>query len=234
MINSKKHKIIINKIRFEVVSADTVFYEFLGDSRFYYSFDQLLAEEDKAKFIDNVKNGYPDWFVVHIMALKGPNVPCYAKLEEISGSENVTIVLLDIDKLRESEWLLDKRSRVNEAIHGLYGDDAFVYYPNKDMVEIVTGTGAHMTSETMFLSTLQKNLEAVTEDKNSVNEFITGLRNGSRYLFVKADGSIRNNGNESKHSIIKCAGLYENGVYTMAVGYIHEYMERTYTDTRKV
>lgn len=234
MINSKKHKVIINKRRLDVISADTDFYEFVDDSRFYYSFDRFVAEEDKKKFIDNVANNYQDWFVVHILALNGTKIPCYVKLLEITSSENVEIVLLDIDKLRESEWLLDKRSRVNEAIHGLYGDDAFVYYPDRDEVEIITGSGAHMSCQLMSLVQLQKNLDMVTEDKNAVNEFITGLRNGSRYLFIKVDGCVRNSGNEAKHSIIKCAGLYENGVYNMAVGYIHEYMERTYTDTRKI
>ena len=234
MINSKKHKVIINKKRLEVLSVDTDFYEFVDDIRFYYSFDQLLLEEDKKKFIECVNSGCQDWFVIHVLTLKGEAIPCYVKLQEISGSENVSIVLLDIDRMRESEWLLDKRSKVNEAIHGLYGDDAFAYYPERDEVEIVTGTGAHTLSQTMTLKEFQKTLESVTEDVNSVNEFITGLRNGSRYLFVKTDGSIKTNGTEAMHCIIKCAGLYENGVYNMAVGYIHEYMERTYTDTRKV
>lgn len=234
MINSKKHKVIINKKRLEMVSADTDFYEFVDDSRFYYSFDRLIQEEDKKKFIDNVANGNPNWFVIHVIALNGKIVPCYVRLQDISCSENVEVVLLDIDRLRESEWLLDKRSRVNEAIHGLYGDDAFVYYPERDEVEIITGAGAHMSCQKMSLNQLQENLDKVTSDKDAVSEFITGLRNGSRYLFIKADGCIRNNNNEAKHSIIKCAGLYENGVYDMAVGYIHEYMERTYNDTRKI
>ena len=234
MINSKKHKVIINKNRLDVISADTDFYEFMDDSRFYYSFERLLQEEDRKKFMDNVECGYTDWFVVHVLALNGMAVPCYAQLHDISSSENIEVVLLDIERLRESEWLLDRRSKVNETIHELYGDDSFVYYPNRDEVEIITGTGVHMTCQKMSLDQLQKNLDKVTEDKNSVNEFISGLRNGSRYLFVKADGCVRNSGSEAKHSIIKCSGLYENGVYIMAVGYIHEYMERTYNDTRKL
>ena len=234
MINSKKHKVIINNRRLYVISADTAFYEFLADTRFYYSFDRLLLEEDRKKFIDKVENGFSDWFVVHIVDLDGTQIPCYVKLQEITASENVEITLLDIDKLRESEWLLDRRSKVNEAIHGLYGDDAFVYYPDRDEVELISGHGVHMTSQRMSLEQLQKNLEQVTDDINAVNEFIGGLRNGSRYLFIKVDGTIRNNSKEAKHSIIKCAGLYENGVYSMTVGYIHEYMERTYNDARKI
>ena len=234
MFNSKKHKVIINKYRLDVISADTAFYEFLADTRFYFSFDRLVHEDDMAKFIRNVEAGYQDWFVVHIVELDGTPIPCYAKLQDISASDNVEITLLDIEMLRESEKLLDKRSVVNEAIHGLYGDDAFVYYPNRDEVEIITGTGAHTSCQRMSLSQLQKNLEQVTEDSNAINEFISGLRNGSRYLFIKVDGSVKNVKSDTRHSIIKCAGLYENGTYTMAVGYIHEYMERTYSDTRKI
>lgn len=234
MFNSKKHKVIINKYRLDVISADTAFYEFLADTRFYFSFDRLIHEDDRAKFIRNVEAGHQGWFVVHIVELDGTPIPCYAKLQEISASDNVEVTLLDIEMLRESEWLLDKRSAVNEAIHGLYGDDAFVYYPNRDEVEIITGTGAHTSCQRMSLSQLQKNLEQVTEDGNAINEFISGLRNGSRYLFIKVDGSVKNVKSDTRHSIIKCAGLYENGTYTMAVGYIHEYMERTYSDTRKI
>lgn len=234
MLNSKKHKIIINKKRFDVISADTDFYEFLDDARFYYSFDRLIQADDVQKFIANVENGYQEWFVVHILNMEGNPIPCYVKLQEITTTENVEVVLLDIDKLRESERRLEQRSRVNEAIHGLYGDDTFVYYPDRDEVEIITGTGAHMSCQRMSLSQLQKNLEMVSEDGNAINEFISGLRNGSRYLFIKVDGNVRNVNSDFGHSIIKCAGLYENGVYTMAVGYIHEYMERTYNDTRKI
>ena len=234
MINSKKHKIIINKRRLEVISADTDFYEFLDDSRFYYSFDRLVAEEDKQRFIKNVEQGCQEWFVVHVLDLKGKPVPCYVRLQEITSSDNVEVLLLDIEMLRESEWLLDRRSHVNEAIHGLYGDDAFVYYPGRDEVEIITGTGAHMTCTRMSLGQLQKNLEQLTEEENTVKEFISGLRNGSRYLFIQVDGSVHNVNSNSGQSIIKCAGLYENGNYYMAVGYIHEYMERTYSDTRKI
>lgn len=234
MINSQKHKIIINKKRLDIVSADTDFYEFIGDSRYYYTFDRLIEEQDQSKFADCMEKENQNWFVIHLLSLDEEVIPCYARINEFSVSENIELVLLDIDRLRESEWQLNKRRKVNEAIHGLYGDDAFVYYPEHDEVEIITGTGVHASCQKMSLERLQKNLDLVTEDKNSINEFVAGLRNGSRYLFIKADGSIRNNGNEAKHSIIKCAGLYENGVYYMAVGYIHEYMERTYTDTRKI
>ncbi len=234
MINSKKHKVIINRRRLEVVSADTDFYEFMDDSRFYYSFDRLIQEEDRQKFIDNVNNDLKDWFVIHVVATDGTAVPCYTRLQDIGVTENVEVLLLDIEMLRESEWALERRSRLNEAIYGLYGDDTFMYYPYKDEVEIITGTGAHMSSQRMSLERFQKNLESVTEDGNAVNEFISGLRNGSRYLFIKVDGNTRNGSSDAGHSIIKCAGLYENGKYTLAVGYIHEYMERTYNDTRKI
>lgn len=234
MIGSKKHKVIINKKRLDVISADTAFYEFLGDTRFYYSFDRLILEDDRTKFLRYMESEYGEWFVLHIVEPDGTPIPCYALLQEITASENVEVVLLDIDMLRESERVLDKRSKVNEAIHGLYGDDSFVYYPLREEVEIITGAGAHMSCQRMSLEGLQKNLEQVTEDSNAVNEFITGLRNGSRYLFIKVDGCVKNGGGDTGHSIIKCTGLYENGVYNMAVGYIHEYMERTYTDTRKI
>lgn len=234
MINSKKHKVFINKKRLDVISADTDFYAFMDDSRFYFSFDRFLREADKQIFLDNMEKGYADWFVVHILPIKGEPVPCFIKLQEVTASENVEISLLDINMLRKSEWELEQQSKVNEAIRDLYGDDTFIYYPARDEIEIITGAGAHTACQIMSLEQLQKNLELVTEDTNAVNNFIAGLRNGSRYLFIQVDGGIRNNGTEAKHSIIKCAGLYENGVYNLAVGYIHEYMERTYSDTRKI
>lgn len=234
MINSKKHKIIINRKRMDVISADTDFYEFLDDSRFYFSFDRLISEEDRQKFVYNVERDYREWFVAHILDAKNKQVPCYVKLQGCACSDNVEVVLLDIEMLRESEKLLEKRSRVNEAIHGLYGDDAFVYYPERDEVEIISGTGAHMTCSRMSLMQLQKNLGMLTEERNTISEFISGLKNGSRYLFIKVNGSIHNVNSGTGHSIIKCAGIYENGVYDLSVGYIHEYMERTYSDTRKI
>lgn len=234
MINSKKHKVIINKKSLDIMSADTDFYEFMGDSRFYYTLERLLVEEDRKRLRNLIAKESRDWFVIHLMDEEGREIPCYARLQKFSVSENIEVLLLDIDRLRESEWQLDKRRKVNEAIHGLYGDDAFVYYPAQDEVEIITGMGNRMSCQKMSLDCLQKNLDMVMEDKNSINEFISGLRNGSRYLFIQADGCIWNTEKEVKHSIIKCAGLYENGEYYMAVGYVHEYMERTYTDTRKI
>ena len=234
MINSKKHKIIINKKRLEVISADTDFYVFLEEARIYYSFDQLIMVEDRQRLIQNIEQHCQDWFVVHILDLEGRQVPCYVKLRELSSSDNIEIILLDIEKLRQSEWQLKKQCLVNGAIQGLYGDDKFLYYSDKDEVEIITGTGAQMISNRMPLEQLQKNLEQLTEEKDTVNEFISGLRSGSRYLFIKVNGNVCNISSESSHSIIKCAGLYENGSHYMSVGYIHEYMERTYKDTRKI
>lgn len=234
MLNSKKHKIIINKRRMDIISADSDFYEFMNDTRAYFSFDRLISENDRQKFTEFVESGYPDWFVVNILDEDNVAVPCYAKLEEMQGSENVEIVLLDIDQLRESEWLLEKNTRVNDVILGLYGDDGFTYYPEREEVEIIVGTGAHKSNLRMSLTQLQKRLELLTTDENSVKEFISGLRNGSRYLFIKVDGSVKKRNNEIGHCIIKCAGIYEKGEYTMSVGYIHEYVERTYSDTRKI
>ncbi|MBP3568415.1 MAG: GGDEF domain-containing protein [Lachnospiraceae bacterium] len=234
MINSKKHKILLNKTDFQVLSADTDFYKFVDNVRFYCPFDKLIYEEDRAKFSEFVSRGAQGWIVIHMLAQDGTAVPCYLSANEISGSDNLEIVLLDVDKVVESEWTLDKRSRVNEAIHGLYGDDSFVYYPDRNEVEIISGIGAHMTRQTMSLNELQQTLEQATEDIDAVNEFISGLRNGSRYLVIKTDGSIKETENGTMHSIIKCTGLYEKGIYTMAVGYIHEYLERNYSDDRKI
>ena len=89
MLNAKKHKVIINKKRLDVISADTAFYEFLTDTRFYYSFERLLVEEDRKRFISYLEKEYRGWFVLHIMELDGTPVPCYVNLQEITSSENV-------------------------------------------------------------------------------------------------------------------------------------------------
>lgn len=234
MINSKIHKVIMNKKRRDIISADTDFYEFVDDTRLYYTFDRLLKPEDRQTFVDNVENGNQGWFVAHLMALDGSYAACYLFLEELAGSENMEIKVLDLDRLMESEKALEKRNRVNAAIHDLYGDDAFVYYPIKDEVEIISGSNAHMSRKIMSLDQLQKLLESLSEDSAAVTEFISNLRIGSRYAYVKVDGSIKNADSDVKHSIIKCAGLYEKGEYTMTVGYVHEYMERSYSDSKKI
>ena len=234
MVNSPKHKIIISKKYLEIVSADTDFYGFLADTRFYYSFDQLIAEEDRQRFVQNVEQNCQEWFVAHVLDLTGRQIPCYMILKESASSDNLEIMLLDIEMLRESEARLNRQCLINEAIHTLYGDDIFLYYPDKDEVEIITGIGAQTTSVSMSLEQLQKNLEQLTEEEAAVNEFVSGLRNGSRYLFIRTEGDVCDVDAERKHNIIKCAGLYENGTHYMSVGYIHEYMERTYNDTRKI
>lgn len=234
MINSKKHKILLSTTDFQVLSADTDFYKFVDNVRFYCPFDKLICEEDRTRFAEFISCGGKGWIVVHMLAQDGTKVPCYLSANEIPGSDNLELVLLDIEKIVESEWTLDKRSRVNETIHGLYGDDSFVYYPGSDEVEIISGTGVHTTKQTMKLHQFQEVLEKVTEDTDAINEFISGLRNGSRYLFIKTDGSVKDAESGTMHSIIKCAGVYEKGIYTLAVGYIHEYLERNYSDNRKI
>ncbi len=234
MINSKIHKVVMNKRRLDIISADTDFYEFVDDTRLYYNFDRLIREEDRQTFVENTAKGEPGWFVAHLTALDGTQTPCYLSLRDIPGSENVEVIVLDINRLMESEQALEKRNRVNAAIHGLYGDDAFVFYPDKEEVEIISGTNAHMSRHIMSLGQLQKRLELICSDTAEISEFISGLRNGSRYSFIKADGSVKNADSDVKHSIIKCAGLYEKGIYTMTVGYIHEYMERNYSDAKQI
>lgn len=234
MINSKKHKILISVADYQVLSADTDFYKFVDNVRFYCPFDKLIYEEDRVKFSEFISSGVQGWIVIHMLAQDGTAVPCYLSANEVIGSDNVELILLDIQKIVESEWALDKKNLVNETIHGLYGDDSFVYYPDKNEVEIINGVGAHSKRQTMSLNEFQQTLEKITEDTNEISEFISGLRNGSRYLFIKTDGSIKDAESGTMHSIIKCSGLYEKGIYTMAVGYIHEYQERNYSDDRKI
>lgn len=234
MEKSKKHKLVVNKEKYTVLSADTDFYKFVDDSRLYYSFERLICEEDRKKFTDNVAAGFTGWFVVHLEALDGAKIPCYLLMEEIPASDNLELVVLDIAMISDSEWEMSKQCRINDTINSLYADDMFFYYPARNEVEISTGTGANRYVQTMTLEQLQQKLENLAEDKNTVSDFIGGLRSGSRYLFIKLNGSIKTTESEMKHSIIKCSGFYERGVHTMTVGYLHEYMERTYSDTRKI
>lgn len=234
MVKSKIHKLILKKDRFDMVSADTDFYKFVDDTRLYYTFERLICEEDRKLFVDNVAGGVESWFVVHMNALDGTLVSCYMSVKEVSGTDNIEVTILDIDMLVKSEKALDRKNRISDSIINLYGDDIFIYYPDRDEVEFFEGYSMDKSGKKMSLDELQGILEEIATDKSAVSGFVSGLRNGGRYLYIKTEGSIKNRESDIKHSIIKCAGLYEDGAYIMSVGYVHEYMERSYSDERKI
>lgn len=126
MINAKVHRLILNKTRFDMISADTDFYKFVDDSRLYHTFERLICEGDRQKFIDNVDKGVQEWFIVHMVGLDDSVVPCYLSVGNSVGEDNIEVVLLDINMLLESEKELDIRNKCLDNVLSLYGDDIFV------------------------------------------------------------------------------------------------------------
>lgn len=191
MIKSKAHKLILKKERFDMVSADTDFYKFVDDTRLYYTFERFVRDEDRPLFVERVAKGYEQWFVVHLVALDGAQVPCYMNVKAIPNTDNVEVSILDIGMLVESEKKLDTKSRIDDSVMRLYGDDIFIYNHGSGDVTINSEYGAGTDCVSMSLEELQRILEESVEEKDSVAGFIGGLKNGGRYLYIKTNGSVK-------------------------------------------
>lgn len=235
MAKSKMFKVVMNKYTYEVLSADTGFYAYLDNSRFYYAFNELMHEDDVQMFMEQTENPGEGGFVLRMRNVDGSIAPYYATVEPWNVAGQLQIKLIDINGLIEAERSFNSQLAIQNKMIELYGDDVFIYYPQTNEIKLTTKFNIAPIEKTYTLDEFEALLEKyVDEDKKGdVTGFITALRTGNRYFGISVDGDIINEDPEVKFTLIKGAAVYQHGERYVSVGYIHKGVERNAGNERK-
>ena len=217
----------IKKDNYDVITANTAFYAFVGE-RIYNSFDQLMVESDVGRFTECVaENGHT---ILTMLSEDGNPVNCMATFTTRDGEDVTDVRLVLIDEVLERERSVRRQVIKKNIILDLYGDYYFEYDVKQDSVRIYV---ADRFEQNILSSTRaefeQKVLERANEENVAyIRELIDALRDGTERFEFNIAGDIFGI-KETAFTMIKGAAGYEDGVYTYSTGYIHLWSKRSET-----
>lgn len=235
MTGTKMHKIILRQSNYEILSADTSFYAYLGDDRLYYTFNRLVYDKDVELFNEYTQNLTPGFFVLRMTHQDGSLLPCYLSVEASDTPGRIEISLINIDKLLQSEREYHMQNMIHEKVIELYGDDLFVYNPYTDEIKLILRENGIIKEKQMPLADFEEILKkGVSEaELGEISQLSGILRNRNRFFKIVIKGSTIYDDEEVECIVIKGAYVYEEGEEVVAVGYIHKGVRRNATRPKK-
>lgn len=222
MKNTDIHEIIVTRERFDILSADTEIYSFIGE-RLYDSFDQLVLEEDRELFYRQMEAHFGGEFLLRLLREDGQDVHFFVKIKEGTARTNVAIQLIYAAGIVESEHRLKQTVSIKNALLDLYQDTYFEYNPKDDTIKIYTVGKREQNVVTDPLEVFAQNLlgRAQKEEINAIQQFIKDMRCGVRRFRLQVDRNLVNDEEKISSTTIRAQSLYENGELVTVVGYIH-------------
>jgi len=236
MTSNKMFKVVMKQGTYDILSADTGFYSFMDTSRLYYTFDKLIDKEDVNTFLKRAEGLEEGCFILHLMAVDGSSVSYYATLEKGIAEGQLVLGLVDIVQLMDADKNYEEKIAVQKKLLELYGDDLFIYRPADNTLQLITKYGIAPESKYMTLEEFEELLRGHVQEERyeDVSEFIRAIKTGNRYFEICVDGNIVNDEQGIQYTIIKGASIYENGENIMVAGFIHEDMQRSIENVKRV
>lgn len=222
MKNTDIHEIIALKKGFDILSADTEVYTFIGQ-RLYDTFDQLIFEEDRKKFYEQMETSSEEEFLLRLLQEDGETVYFFTRIKEGTAATNVIIQLIYAEGIVESEHQLKQTVAIKNELLGLYQDTYFEYMPKDDTIKIYTVDKREQNIVTDPLTVFEQNLlkRAGEEDVKDIRQFINNIRCGTRRFGLQSGRNLVNDEEQISSTTIQASSVYENGELRMVVGYIH-------------
>lgn len=235
MTKAKMFKVIMNKQNYDILSADTGFYGYLGNDRLYCGFDELIHEDDMQVLVRQTQNPQKSGFVLRMINVDGSISPYYVLTQPWNVPGQLQLKMIDINGLTDAERSFNNQIAIRSKMLEIYGDSLFIYYPQTDEVTITTKFNIAPVEKTYQLDAFGDLLKRHVEEskKGDVDEFLMALRIGSRYFGISVDGDIIDEEADTAFTIIKAAAVYQNGERFVSVGYIHKSVERSAADLKK-
>lgn len=229
MENKNVYEVKINRNTFDVISANTAFYAFVG-SRLYRTFEQLMEEENAQHLTDYIAAGRP--VILTMLAEDGSPVNCIATFSAQDAETFTDIRLVLLDEMQE--WDRQIRSRVNKknAILDLYGDYYFEYDVAEDDIRIYVADRFEQNVLSMTFTEFEKKLMERADDNNreDVKKLIDALRSGMSRFAINIAGDILSI-KETAFTLLKGVSYYEDDKYVYSTGYVHFWNERSMDST---
>lgn len=216
------HEVIINKDNLHIISADAAFYSFMGE-RLYIPFEKFVMEEDQKIFQQKFCECTGERFMIRLIGESGDYGCYFSRIKKGPSESSVAILLLYAEKLVEIRNQLTKTVSIRNALLEMYHDTYFEYEPEQDRLRIYTMEKNEQDVECLSLEEFERRLMTHADEKqqNDVRELITNLKSGTRRFEMHIDKNLLYGDDENCLMTINAMSLYEKGVFSIAVGYIH-------------
>lgn len=227
MKNTGIFRIVIKKKTFDIVSADTGFYAYMGDGRLYYTFEKLILAQDRPMFYEYVKQLRADSFILHLNSIDNRPLPFYASLTPSTIQGQMHLTLIDI-----GTWIAQEKERNRQhlflsKILKLYGDEAFIYDPQTRDISFLSGAILPREGSYMSLKDFEQFLLAYTtvSTRRDVDQFLHSLQNGARTFDLRLRDNTSSDAENESYLYLKCTSIFENGQRSYSVGFIRKCAE---------
>lgn len=222
MESKNVYEVKINRNTYDVISANTAFYAFVG-KRIYSGFDKLMDPADAEQLSEYIETSRNELLT---MITEEGEPKKYMAVFSAKDKALVDIKLIPLDEMQE--WERQTRHQVNKKnnILSLYGDYFFEYEVEADNVRVYAVDHFEQNVLSMPLAELEQKLRKRKDDKNgkALEELLGALRSGKEYFTVNIPGDILNI-RETEYTLLKGMSYYENDQYIYCTGYVHFWNE---------
>ncbi len=232
MDNGSSYEVKINSETFDIISANTAFYGFVG-SRLYSTFDKLVDPSKAVYLKDFVEQ--EQTVILPLRTESGKMKSTLAMFEHRADEYMADIRMIPLDEMQEWEKVIRNKVTKKNAILRLYNDYYFEYEVATEHIRIYAADRFEQNIMSMPLQEFEAKLLERADESNltDVKKLIGILRNGSERFIINIAGDILNI-RETAFTLLKGISVYEDERYAYATGYIHFWNERSeeVTDNR--
>lgn len=221
MNDSYIHNLIVNSDTFDILSADSEFYNFMGE-RLYFTFEKFIGESDLELFKYKVLSKDSSYFIIKMYSQIGTLLDYIMKISPGPNKSQIAIKCVEMNKLIDEHMQLIKHQSVDYNVLNLYNDKILVYYPDKMDVVIYEPTIDGRDYEVISLEDFSKRIPGDS------NKLISSLKNGeSSFEYIFDD--------DNSEDLVQVRGMsiYNNGEFLRATGFIHKNTRAITTTTNK-
>ena len=201
MNDSYIHNLIVNSDTFDILSADSEFYNFMGE-RLYFTFEKFIGESDLELFKYKVLSKDSSYFIIKLYSQIGTLLDYIMKISPGPNKSQIAIKCVEMNKLIDEHMQLIKHQSVDYNVLNLYNDKILVYYPDKMDVVIYEPTIDGRDYEVISLEDFSKRIPGDS------NRLISSLKNGeSSFEYIFDD--------DNSEDLVQVRGMsiYNNGEF---------------------
>lgn len=230
MGNIHLHSIIVKYNTLEILSADTDFYAYIGQERFFSTFEKLIHPNGRERFLSIISRKDTNPFVIDLVRLNNEAVMTYMSISY--EGDTMAIELESVSELRDGQEIYSKLLEMNNELLGLHNDIIFTFDDEYKVIKFYTPDFRRCTKTYMLQDFVDEVRECINVDEqDKLDEMLASLKSKSGSFAYTFTGRLMNNFQPCKNSIVK--GFFVSGVeHIDAVGYIHRTSnksEATYT-----
>lgn len=225
MDNGSSYEVKVNSETFDVISANTAFYAFVGN-RLYSTFDKMI-EPSKAVFLQEYIEE-EQTVILPLWTEEGTLKNTLAMFEFRKDEKMADIKMIPLDEMQEWERSVRNKVTKKNTILRLYSDYYFEYDAQEDNIRIYAADRFEQTLMSLTLDGFERKLLERADESNlsDVKKLIGILRNGSERFVINIAGDILNI-RQTAYTLIKGVSVYEEEKYSYTTGYIHFWSERS-------